>query len=35
VVVASEALDDHPNWVDIPDRTLVAGDADGLVHTPL
>jgi gamma-glutamyl hercynylcysteine S-oxide hydrolase len=35
VVIASEALDDHPSWVDVPDRTLVAGDADGLAQTPL
>ncbi len=35
VVVASEPLDDDPLWVDVPDRTLVAGDAGGLRRTPL
>ncbi len=35
VIVASEPLDDLPSWDDIPDRTLVTGDADGLSHTPL
>jgi glutamine amidotransferase len=35
VVVASEPLDDHPAWREVPDRTLVEGDASGLGRTTL
>jgi glutamine amidotransferase len=35
VTVASEPYDDNPDWVDVPDRQLVAVTGDGVAVTPL
>ncbi len=35
VLVASEPLDDHPGWVEVPDRTIVEATAGGLHTSPL
>jgi glutamine amidotransferase len=34
-VVASEPFDDEPGWREIPDRTLVLADADGVETAPI
>ena len=35
VAVASEPWDDHPGWVDVPDRHLLEVTPDGITVTPL
>lgn len=35
VVVASEPYDDHPDWQEVPDRSLVEVTADRVTLTPL
>ncbi len=35
VVVASEPYDDDPSWVDVPDRSLLTADRDGVRVEPL
>jgi glutamine amidotransferase len=35
VALASEPWDDDPHWTDLPDRTLVTVDADGVRSEPL
>lgn len=35
VVVASEPYDDDPRWVDVPNRSLLVADAEGVVITSL
>jgi len=35
VLVASEPLDDHRGWVEVPDRSLIEAGIGGLLTTPL
>jgi gamma-glutamyl hercynylcysteine S-oxide hydrolase len=35
VLVASEPLDDHPGWAEVPDRTIVEATVGGLRTSPL